>query len=168
MLETRGHVLSAFMPLVSNSTPGTQEEFNQWEAIEPPARDSEGNWWMVLLFKKNFFLWGTLALSWHLCQSSSTLCGMPPPQHGLTSIARSAPGIRAFEVQAAETECTNLTTAPPGWPLNGAFRKARDVGYMHMELMWTIFQTRLTQRTCLPGPQRECHVNTWSWVEAAG
>ena len=40
-----------------------------------------------------FFLWGRLALTQHLCQSSCVLCGMLP-QRGLTSGSRSAPGIQ--------------------------------------------------------------------------
>ena len=56
---------------------------------------------------------GISALSWHLCRSSSTLCGMPP-QCGLASGARSVPGIQIHEPQAAEAGRVNLTTRPPG------------------------------------------------------
>ena len=39
------------------------------------------------------------------------------PQHGLTTGAMSAPGIRTSEPRAAEVECSHLTAAPPGWSL---------------------------------------------------
>ena len=46
-----------------------------------------------------------------------------PPQHGLTSGAMSAPGIRAGEPWAAKVEPVNLTAVPPGWPLKYTFVK---------------------------------------------
>uniref|UniRef100_A0A9L0RMZ8 Membrane associated ring-CH-type finger 2 n=1 Tax=Equus caballus TaxID=9796 RepID=A0A9L0RMZ8_HORSE len=45
------------------------------------------------------------------------ICGTPP-QRGLTSGARSTPGIRTCEPRAAEREHANLTIVPPGQPLN--------------------------------------------------
>ena len=48
--------------------------------------------------------------------SSSILCGTPP-QSGLTSSARSTPGIHTCKPRTAEVEPTNLTTTPLGWPL---------------------------------------------------
>ena len=48
------------------------------------------------------------------CQSSSILC-RTPPQHGLMSSARSAPGIQTCEPWAAKVESANLTTMPLGW-----------------------------------------------------
>ena len=50
-----------------------------------------------------------------------TLCVGRLPQHGLTSKARSTPGIRTSEPQAAEAELANLTAAPPGRPLRQTF-----------------------------------------------
>ena len=49
------------------------------------------------------------------CQSSSTLCGMPP-QGGLMGGTRSTPGIWTWEPWATEAEYVNLTTTPLGWP----------------------------------------------------
>ena len=49
--------------------------------------------------------------------SSSILCGMPP-QHGLTSVARSTPGIQSCESQATAVESVNLTTVQLGQPLS--------------------------------------------------
>ena len=71
----------------------------------------------LLLLLLPLFWWGRLALSWHLCHSSSILCGTLP-QHGLTSGARSAPRIQTCKSRAAEVEHANLTTMPPGQPLN--------------------------------------------------
>ena len=39
-----------------------------------------------------------------------------PPLCGLTSGARSVPGIQTCEPWAAKVEDTNLTTTSPGWP----------------------------------------------------
>ena len=64
-----------------------------------------------------FFLGGRLSLSWHLCQSSSILCGMLP-HCGWTSDARSMPGIWTHEPWAAEAENANLTSTSLGWPLD--------------------------------------------------
>ena len=58
-------------------------------------------------------VWGRLA---HLWQSSSILCEMLS-QHGLTSSARSAPGIRTCKPWATKVEGVNLTTMPLGQPL---------------------------------------------------
>ena len=44
-----------------------------------------------------------------------SLCGLPP-QRGLTSDARSTPGIRNCEPWATKAERVNLTTIPPGRP----------------------------------------------------
>ena len=66
------------------------------------------------------FAGGRLSLSLYLCQSSSILCGVPP-QHGLMSSARSAPGIRTSKPWATEVEHMNLTTMPPGWPVIHTF-----------------------------------------------
>ena len=60
-------------------------------------------------------VWGRLWLRYHLCRSSSSLFGTPP-QCGLMSGARSAPGIQTCEPQAAKAECVNLTTMPAGGP----------------------------------------------------
>ena len=62
------------------------------------------------------FAWGKLSLSCQLWESSSILCGMPP-QCGLRSGARSAPGIQTCEPWASEVDQANLTTTPLGWPL---------------------------------------------------
>ena len=43
------------------------------------------------------------------------------PQHGLTSGAEPAPGIRTSETQAAKAERVNLTAVPPGQPQVGEF-----------------------------------------------
>ena len=40
------------------------------------------------------------------------------PQHGMTSIVMSTPGIRTGEPRAAGAECAHLTTEPPGQPLS--------------------------------------------------
>ena len=76
------------------------------------------SFWFSVFLEKNFFLFvrGRLALSLHLCQSSSTLCGMLL-QRGLTSGTRSTAGIQTCEPQADEAERTNLTTMPLGQPL---------------------------------------------------
>ena len=64
-------------------------------------------------------------LSYHLCQSSSILCGMQP-QHGLMSGARSTPEIRTYKPWAAKPQCTNLTTMPLGWPSRYVFFKVEN------------------------------------------
>ena len=60
---------------------------------------------------------GRLALSWHLCPSSSILYVGCLPQHGWMS----GPYVRARDpnwwTQATEAECVNLTTMPQGQSL---------------------------------------------------
>ena len=58
----------------------------------------------------------TSATNPHQCPSSSTLYVGCLPQHGLTSGAMSAPGIRTSEPCATKVESAHLTAAPPGWP----------------------------------------------------
>lgn len=54
------------------------------------------------------------------------------PEHGSISGARSPPGIRNGESQAAKSEHTNLTTTPPGQPLKPIFLKHK-MNYLFSE-----------------------------------
>ena len=87
---------------------------SEWVVIE--AGLPIDSYWLRFFTVLCVCVWGRSALSQHLFQSSSILFGMPP-HCGLTSSARSMPGILTCELQAAEEDHINLTTMPLDQPL---------------------------------------------------